>query len=667
MMESQFELCPKDVVWLTALARTLTRDGADADDLVQEAWMAARTSPPPRGSLNRPWLGTVLRRFHLQALRSARRRDQRSRSAAKHEALPGTAELVERAELQRTLSDCLLSLEDPYRTTLMLVAFEEVTTAEIAERDGVSVGIVRHRIRRAREMMRAKLMASDGEDWSRWCAVLLPIARLPLPGEAATAQVLASSKLVTTSAWVGAAAMTFKLLVTVSIVPVLLTAAILFDRDPPALAPYVAGDVEPVSSVATPMLVDADLPKIRRRSTPAGGAPALPPPAETEVTAEAAPIRTASSQPETPLATIEIRIRSHEGGWHAALIADEPPFASSDGPSWSTGRLEGGFQMNSSSGQGAGQTFGLSNPDGIFHFANVRPGVPLRVAAVDGFFFEGDKVDVSPLLPGEDRIVEIVVTRELRRFRGRVLSSSGEPIAGASLQICLPGENRVKGDTTGPDGRFRMQPIAVNELILAVRAKGFATAVDTRFEIPNGPIDIVLEPGRSVRVLVRDPDLREVPRAAIVGREDGAGICYTDRGRTGDDGVCKLNAVPTIDLPLEVTVNGRTFYSTLPANEVEYIVEVPRLQSCSVRVPGPRTASSRARERVTLRPVAPEEGDALRQGLRPDTNVAVFDRVFSGTYEATLERVEERSVIWTSQPVLVQVEEAGPNEFLLDL
>ncbi|MEM8710586.1 MAG: RNA polymerase sigma factor, partial [Planctomycetota bacterium] len=256
MSEAHFNLSPKDVVWLTALARTLTRDGADADDLVQEAWMAARSSPPPRGGPNRPWLATVLRRFHLQSLRSERRRDQRSRRAAKNEALPSTAELVERAELQRTLADCLLSLEDPYRTTLMLVAFEGVTTAEIAERDGVSVGIVRHRVRRAREMMRAKLMASDGEDWSRWCAVLLPIARLPLPGEVTAVQALASSKLVTTSAWVGASAMAFKLLVTVSIVIVLLTATTLFDRDPLAVAPYVVGNVEPVSRDATPTLVE---------------------------------------------------------------------------------------------------------------------------------------------------------------------------------------------------------------------------------------------------------------------------------------------------------------------------------------------------------------------------------------------------------------------------
>ena len=49
MSDAHPDLSLNDVAWLTALARTLTRDGADADDLVQETWVAARTSPPPSG------------------------------------------------------------------------------------------------------------------------------------------------------------------------------------------------------------------------------------------------------------------------------------------------------------------------------------------------------------------------------------------------------------------------------------------------------------------------------------------------------------------------------------------------------------------------------------------------------------------------------------------
>ncbi|QDV05814.1 ECF RNA polymerase sigma factor SigL [Planctomycetes bacterium Poly30] len=655
-----------DVAWLIALARTLTRDGADADDLVQETWMIACTSPPPHGGLNRPWLATVLRRFHLQSLRSERRRVHRAKSAARREAMPDTAELVERAELQRALADCLLSLEDPYRTTLMLVAFEGVTTAEIAERDGVSVGVVRYRVRKAREAMRAKLMASDGEDWSQWCAVLLPFARLSLPGEAGAAHASASPMFVAASAWIGALSMTFKLLVSLSIVVVLITAATSLDKTQLNVTPQVVRDVERVSSAVTSPLLDAIPAKGRRESAPSIRERALPEAVQAEEPVEAVGAPAPSPRRITSLATLEIRIRSQEMGWFASLMADEPPFPGGNGPSWSTGDLETGYQMNSSAGQGAGQTYALSNLDGVYRFLNVRPGVPLRVAAVDGFFFAGDEVEVSPLLPGEDRVVEVVVTRELRRFQGRVLSPDGEPIEGASLQLSVPGETLVTGDHTGPDGAFRTQPMKVEELILAVRAKGFATTVDTRFAVPNGPIDIFLERGRPVRILVRDAEMRWVEDAEIIGRETGAGVCYSARGRTNQDGVCRLEAVSSVDLPLEISVNGRTFHSTLLAHEVEHIVEVPTRQSCFIRVNGPRTARLQGAERIALRPVAPTEGEVLMQALQLSANEAIFERVFPGTYEATLERIEKESVVWTSDPVMVDVKASGPNETSLD-
>ena len=47
--------------WLQRLALCLAHDHADADDMVQETWLAAlRASPDARGSM-RPWLTQVLR------------------------------------------------------------------------------------------------------------------------------------------------------------------------------------------------------------------------------------------------------------------------------------------------------------------------------------------------------------------------------------------------------------------------------------------------------------------------------------------------------------------------------------------------------------------------------------------------------------------------------
>jgi DNA-directed RNA polymerase specialized sigma24 family protein len=49
--------------WLAALARRLVRDGASADDLVQETWLAALRHPPAAGRSVRAWLTTVARRL----------------------------------------------------------------------------------------------------------------------------------------------------------------------------------------------------------------------------------------------------------------------------------------------------------------------------------------------------------------------------------------------------------------------------------------------------------------------------------------------------------------------------------------------------------------------------------------------------------------------------
>src|SRR5690606_16202063 len=50
--------------WARALARHLVGDAADAEDIVQEAWIAALASPAPKGAL-RPWLAGVIRKLAL--------------------------------------------------------------------------------------------------------------------------------------------------------------------------------------------------------------------------------------------------------------------------------------------------------------------------------------------------------------------------------------------------------------------------------------------------------------------------------------------------------------------------------------------------------------------------------------------------------------------------
>ncbi|MEM6571901.1 MAG: sigma-70 family RNA polymerase sigma factor [Planctomycetota bacterium] len=671
MSEAHPEISLTDVAWLTALARTLTRDDAEADDLVQETWVAARTSPPSGGGVNRPWLATVLRRFHLQALRSGRRRARRAEVAARPEALPDTAELVERAELQRTLADCLLSLDDPFRTTLMLVAFEGVTTAEIAERDGVSAGTVRHRVRRAREMMRERLVAIDGEDWSKWNAALLPFARLPLPGESGALGAVVSSKAVATSAKVGAAVMTLKILVATSVVAAALTALSLLGEGSVDDVPYVQQRVAQAPEEDPTSLEEVGPLRSRSSATESAASevegetvPESASETKEDEDERAAPVAPRPAEPET--ATLEIRILSKQPGWFASLAADTPAFVDRNGPSWTVGRLEAGFQMKTSGGDGPGRTCALNQNSGVYRFTNVRPGIPLRAIAIDGFFLPGDEVAIPPLLAGEERVVEVIVTTPLRTFGGRVLAPNGEPVGGASVLISRPGDEEWSGDTTTPDGRFALKRISAEELVLAIKADGFAPLVEPAHRVMDAPVEFVLDRGRAVRLQVRNADQEPIPVAEVVGRLPGAPLFSNDYGATDERGILALESMPAFDFPLEVTLGGRAFRDVLPAAEVDHVVQLPAWRSCRVRVVGPRPDGV-GTLRVSLRPVAPAQGKGLNRELAPGTTDVVFDRVFPGTYGAALERVRGRRVVWSGSPVDVDVTEGGTEEATAEL
>ena len=131
--------------WIHALAHSLVGDPGAADDLVQETWIAALRERPGRGRPLRPWLAAVLRRLALQRRRSEGRRERRERDSSAREALPSTHALVERVETQRLLASAVLTLEEPYRTTVLLRYYEGRSSAEIAREQGIPAGTVRWR------------------------------------------------------------------------------------------------------------------------------------------------------------------------------------------------------------------------------------------------------------------------------------------------------------------------------------------------------------------------------------------------------------------------------------------------------------------------------------------------------------------------------------------
>ena len=153
-------------------ARAIVRDDADAEDVLQEAYLAAyRHLPEFRGdSKLSTWLTRIVINQALGRLRSRRRDnvveliDDRTEGAAPplEQAMeePGGASpeaAAIRAELRRLLERKIDELPLAFRTAFMLREVEEMTIEEAAECLAIPEATVRTRVFRARALLRASL------------------------------------------------------------------------------------------------------------------------------------------------------------------------------------------------------------------------------------------------------------------------------------------------------------------------------------------------------------------------------------------------------------------------------------------------------------------------------------------------------------------------------
>src|SRR5689334_10372437 len=93
------------------LARRLLRDGASDEDVAQET--VVRLLAADRPAATRPWLRTVARNLVRRLGRAARRRDEIEDDHVRERptTAPSTAEIAQRLELERRLTERVLALE----------------------------------------------------------------------------------------------------------------------------------------------------------------------------------------------------------------------------------------------------------------------------------------------------------------------------------------------------------------------------------------------------------------------------------------------------------------------------------------------------------------------------------------------------------------------------
>jgi RNA polymerase sigma factor (sigma-70 family) len=165
--------------WLRSLAGTLV-GASSADDLVQEAYLAAMRSPPDPERPARPWLAKVLRNAARMRFRGDSRRAEREVAIVDSLSKPESpADSAERIELQRMLFELVLALPEPYRATVVGLYFDGLKAVELAKRDGVNPATVRQRHKHALGLLRDMLDQRSEGDRRSWHAALMPIAKPP--------------------------------------------------------------------------------------------------------------------------------------------------------------------------------------------------------------------------------------------------------------------------------------------------------------------------------------------------------------------------------------------------------------------------------------------------------------------------------------------------------
>jgi RNA polymerase sigma-70 factor (ECF subfamily) len=132
----------------------------DAEDLTQQVFLIAQQKLDQLRNAEcvRSWLFTVLRNCYLK---SRRQRAPVPAATLELDINEVPEEIVEREIDAERLQAAIDSLEDDFKTTLLLFYFEHRSYREIAETLGVPIGTVMSRLARAKARLRGQMCEAE--------------------------------------------------------------------------------------------------------------------------------------------------------------------------------------------------------------------------------------------------------------------------------------------------------------------------------------------------------------------------------------------------------------------------------------------------------------------------------------------------------------------------
>jgi RNA polymerase sigma factor (sigma-70 family) len=230
--------------------------GADADDVFQGTFLAlARQSASIRqGTPLGAWLSGVAYRLALQVRRQAARRRRHEQVAAGGQRFPQQAADPAWRELLSVLDEELQGLAPRYRGPLVACYLQGLTQDEAARQLGWSLGTLRRRLQRGRELLHARLTRRGATLGAGLLAsaVLVDPCRAAVPGELAraTVRVAVANAVLPASGWTRLAKPVLLVLLSLSVALSVGMAVVLGRPGPERAVPTARGVAPPHAPVA---------------------------------------------------------------------------------------------------------------------------------------------------------------------------------------------------------------------------------------------------------------------------------------------------------------------------------------------------------------------------------------------------------------------------------